>query len=278
MKSVLLTAVFLAIAFPVRAEPARFKFAKGETLAYTILQTTRVTETLVDEKSSKPTETTLQTKATVVRKWKVVDVDATGIATLEMTIASMTWEQALPNGEKEVFDSTSPDDLNKKEMAKLVGPILAVLRVDATGKVVEVKESKFGTPNRFAIDLPFKIVLPPSGPAEAQTWDRTFAIKLDPPHGTGESYEATQKYAAKAPVNGFITIGLSTSVKEAPAQANEQIPLLPMLLEGDVYFHEASGRYMAARLRMKKALENHAGEGSKYLFESVYVEDLKLEK
>lgn len=274
--------LLISLAFVASAvhaeEPARFKFEKGQVLTYTILQSTKAAETLIDEKTSQPTTQENMTKHTVVRRWKAVDVDDKGVATLEMTIASMKWERKLPTGEMDVFDSAKPDDLNKNEMAKLIGPVVAVLRVDSTGKVVEVKDSKFGTPNRFLIDLPFKITLPASGPKEGQTWDRNFTIKLDPPHGTGETYEATQKYTAKAPVNTFAAIGITTVIKELPAQASDQIPLLPMLLEGDVYFHEATGRYFAARLKLKKELLNHAGEGSKYVFESVYIEDLNQEK
>lgn len=257
------------------AEPARFQFKKEETLTYTIVQSTKATETTIDEKTSKPVDQEHFTKHTVVRRWKVADVDPKGVATLEMSILSMKWERKLPNGEMDIFDSTKPDELNKNEMAKMIGPVVAVLRVDAAGKVVEVKESKFGSPSRFAIDLPFKITLPASDLATGQTWDRGFTIKLDPPHGTGETYEATQKYTVKAPVNGLLTIGLSTTLKEAPTQAAEQIPLFPMLLEGDVYFHEATGKYYGARLKLKKELTNHAGEGSKYVYESTYAEDLK---
>jgi hypothetical protein len=153
-----------------------------------------------------------------------------------------------------------------------------VIRVDNKGKVVEVVKSQKGSPNAYKIDLPFRIFLPETGPKEGQTWERSFTIKLDPPLGTGETYEATQKYTAKAPVNGFITVNLSTTLKNPPTQPSDQIPLLPMLMEGDVYFHETTGRYQAARLKLKKELLNHAGDGTKYVSESVYVEDLKLEK
>ena len=140
------------------------------------------------------------------------------------------------------------------------------------------KKANSARRNRFTIDLPFKILLPLSGLKEGLNWDRNFTIKLDPPQGTGETYEATQKYTVKAPVSGLTTIGVGTAIKEMPAQASDQIPLLPMLLEGDVYFHEDTGRYFAARLKLKKELLNHAGEGSKYVYESVYSEDLKAEK
>jgi hypothetical protein len=260
------------------AQPARFKFEKGQVLTYHIVQTTKATETTIDEKTSKPVTHEHATKHTADRRWKVVDIDAKGIATLDMTITAMRWEQKLPNGETDVFDSAKPDDLNKSEMAKLIGPVLAVVRVDPTGKLVEVKESKFGSSSRFATDLPFKVILPPSGPKEGQTWDRVFTVKLDPPHGTGEIYEALQKYTAKPTVNGFAVINVATTINEMPAQVSDQIPLLPMLLEGDVYFHEGTGTYRAARLRIKKELLNHQGEGTKYVFESAYAEDWKVEK
>lgn len=259
-------------------EKVRFKFAKGDVLTYGVIQTTKAVETTIDEKTNKPMESENLTRHSVVRKWKVADVDNEGVATLEMSIVSMKWEQKLPNGETDVFDSAKPDDLNKNEMARLVGPTLAVVRVDAAGKLIEVKESKFGSKSRFEVDLPLKLVLPPSGPKEGQTWNRTFTIKLDPPQGTGETYEATQTYTAKPSVNGFTTIGVTTSIKDMPTQASDQIPLLPMLMEGDIFFHGPTGQYFAARLKIKKELVNHQGQGTKYVFESTYSEDLKVEK
>lgn len=259
-------------------DAVRFRFNKGEVLTYTIVQTTKATETTIDPKTSKPVTHEHVTRHTVVRKWKVVDFDIKGIATLEMSIAAMKWEQSLPNGETDVFDSSKPDDLNKSEMAKLIGPVLAVVRINPLGQLIEVRESKFGSKSRFEADLPFKIVLPPSDFKEGKTWDRTYTIKLDPPQGTGETYEATQKYTVKAPMNGFATIALNTIIKDVPAQVSDQIPLLPMLMDGEVCFHAATGRYQAARLKIKKELLNHQGEGTKYVFESAYSEDLKGEK
>jgi hypothetical protein len=264
-------------ALPASAEPARFKFEKGQVLTYNIVQATKVAEVIIDEKTNKPEEQVHFTKNTVVRRWKIVDVDDKGVATLEMTIVSMRCERKLPDGSEDVFDSAKPDKLNKDEMAKMVGPVLAIVRVDTQGKLVEVKESKFGS-NRLSIELPLKLVLPDASPKEGQSWEREFAIKLDPPQGTGESYDAVQKFTAKAPVNGFLTVGVATSIKDMPKEAADQIPLLNMLTEGDIFFHERTGRYQAARLRTKREVLNHQGEGTKYAFETTYAEDLKLEK
>ena len=116
---------------------------------------------LSTRKTNKPVEVEATTKVDLIRNWKVVDVDDKGVATLEMSIASMRMERKAGSDE-DVFDSTKPDDLNKNELAKHVGPVLAVLRIDPQGKLVEVKESKVGPATRFATDLPFKLVLPES--------------------------------------------------------------------------------------------------------------------
>ncbi|HVK10224.1 MAG TPA: hypothetical protein VM597_15765 [Gemmataceae bacterium] len=262
------------VAAAARADAPRFRFATGETLSYHLVQTTQVVETAPDEKTNKPVETKSTTKVDLIRKWKVSDVDAKGVATVEMTIAEMRWERKSGD-EEDVFDSSKPDDLNKSEMAKHVGPVLAVLRVDPLGKVVEVKESKVGPAARFETELPFKFVLPATtGPA----WDRTFTLQLDPPLGTGEKYATTQKYQAGDVKNELLPVRVATEIKDLPATSAEQIPLLPHLAEGTVYFHAATGRYYAARLKVQKELKNHQGDGSSYKFTSTYVEDLVLAK
>jgi hypothetical protein len=267
----------VALARPAWADGPRFQFHKGETLTYHLVQTTRITEAVPDEKTDKPIVAECTTKVDLVRKWKVADVDAKGIATLEMSIASMRWERKAGTDE-DVFDSSKPDDLNKSEMAKHVGPVLAVLRIDPHGNVVEVKQSKAGPAAQFAGDLPFKLILPEAPPKTGDAWHRTYTIQLDPPHGTGEKYAAEQTYTCREPKGGLQTVGLTTRVKDLPAVAADQIPLLPLMPEGTVYFHAETGRYYAARLKTQADLKNHQGEGSFYKFASSYVEDLVSEK
>ena len=134
MKTTIASLLLLSAATAAQAaDPPRFKFEKGQTLTYTIVQATKAVETIIDEKTSKPVEQQHVTRHTVVRRWKVAEVDASGVATLEMSLVSMRWEEKLPDGETTVFDSTRPDDLNKSELAKLIGPVVAVLRIDPTG-------------------------------------------------------------------------------------------------------------------------------------------------
>ena len=112
-----------------------------------------------------------------------------------------------------------------------------------------------------------------AAPAAGQTWDRAFTLKLDPPLGAGEAHDFTQTYTAKGVQNGLLVVGVSTALKAAPKTTGEQVPLVPMLWAGDVYFNPAAGTYHAARLSAKAELTNHLGEGTKYVYQSSYTED-----
>jgi hypothetical protein len=260
-----------ALAQPPAADAPRFKWEAGKVLTYRVVQQTLVTETTLDEKSNKPVTGEARTTLTLTRKWAVKDVDKQGVATLEMSITEMKNEFRQPDGSVSATDSSKPDDAKKME-AFLNKPIV-VVRMDAQGKLVEVKEAKGGVAARLHAELPFRVVLPDAAPAANATWDRAFAVKLDPPHGTGESYDFAQKYTSKGAKDGLLVVGVDTTMKAPPKAVSEQVPLVPMLWTGDVYFNLGGGKYHAARLRARSELANHAGEGTKFVYESSYAED-----
>lgn len=269
-------ALALALNRTARAdEPLRFRFAQGQTLAYKIDQETRVEETSLDDKTRKPTTSSVLMRATVTRQWKVIAVDAAGTATVEMSILTLRTERKVGEEAADVFDSTRPDkeDPTHTEMLKNIGKTLAVLKVDARGQVAAVVESKVGSASRFQSELPFRVILPETGPAVGQSWERAWTLKIDPPQGTGETHDLIQKYTAKEPANGFAVVGIETSAKKMPEIAAERIPLFPLLVAGDVYFHTKTGLYTGARLKMKHTVEGHEGEGSRMVYTGVWSED-----
>jgi hypothetical protein len=255
---------------PAAAPPVRFKWAAGQTLAYKVTQATTVRETTLDEKTEKPVVTETRTALALAKSWAVRAVEPTGVATLEMTITAMRSEFRKPDGTTVVTDSANPEDA--KQMAAYLNVPVVTVRVDPQGRLVEVKEAKAGG-GRLQAELPFRVVLPDAGPATGQAWDRTFALKLDPPLGTGESYDFAQMYSLKAAKDGLLVIGVETALKSPPKTAAEKVPLVPMLWAGEVYFNPAAGKLYAVRLKAKAELPNHQGEGTKFEYESVYTED-----
>ena len=267
-----LSVAFVLAAVAVAQPPApRFKWEAGKVLAYRVVQHTVVRETTLDEKTNAPATGEARTTLTLVRKWSVTGVDAAGIATLDMSITEMKNEFRQPDGTTVSRDSAKPDDA--KAMAAYLNTPIVTVRVDPRGTLVEVKEVKSGTAARLHADLPFRVVLPEAAPQTGATWERPFAMKLDPPHGTGESYDFVQKYTSKGEKDSLLIVGVETTLKAPPKAVSEQVPLVPMLWTGDVYFNVAAGRYHAARLRAKAELVNHQGEGTKFVYESTYSED-----
>jgi hypothetical protein len=254
------------------AQAPTFHWKAGQTLSYRVSQTTVAVERLKD---AEPMTTT--TQLDLKKRWQVVDVDAAGAATLQMSLESLRMETRPPRGETILFDSAQPDKSSegmKEELSKYVGPVLTIVRIDARGQLVGVKESKFGPESRLQCDLPFKLVLPASAVAAGQSWERAYQIKLEPPQGAGEMFGAAQKYICKAAANGQLTIGVMTEVKAMPEAPAERLPLLPLMPSGELHFDAANGRLKAVRYQFAHEVENHRGDGSKYSLKSTYAEDL----
>ncbi len=267
----ILAACTFAAAAPAQAP--QFRWRAGQVLTYHVAQSTAAVETVKDNTGALTTTTQLD----LVKRWQVVAVDPAGVATLQMTLVSLRMETKPPTGDPLVFDSANvakSHEQLREEMQKYIGTPLTVVRMDARGQLVEVKESKFGPESRLQSDLPFKLVLPGGSLAAGQSWERSYAIKLEPPQGAGESYDAIQRYACKTLANGLATVHVSTALKTSPDAPADKLPLLPLLAEGDVYFDLNNGLLRAVRYQIVQEVPEHRGEGSKYQFKSSYNEDL----
>lgn len=271
-----LTALVLALAAgPAAAQaPLRFRWEPGQVQTYSVRHTTTVAETTLDEKDRKPATATAVTAVTLTRRWEVKAVDPAGVATLEMSIPAMVQEHTRANGERVVIDSATPD--GAKAFGEFLGKPIVTARLDPRGQLVDAKSAAGDhVAARLTAELPFRVVLPEAAPAVNATWDRAFAIKLDPPLGTGEAYDARQTYTYKG-VNGpYAVIGLSTALKAPPATPAELQPLVSWLWEGDVFVDTRTGRYYGAKLTAKKDIPNHQGDGTKFSYQSEYTEAAK---
>lgn len=256
---------------PAGPPPLRFKWVKDQTHTYKVTQQTVVQETTLDEKTEKPVTAEARTSLAITKVWTVKEVDEAGTATLEMQITAVKNEFRRPDGSTELRDSANPEQA--KEMAEYLNKPVVIVRVDARGQLVEVKEAKTGSATRLYAELPFRLTLPDMGPVAGQSWDRTFSLKVDPPAGTGEAVEFVQKYTCKDVKDNLAAVGVQTALKEPPKTAGEQVPLVPMLWTGDLYFNVAAGKYHAARLTAKAELVNHLGEGTKFVYQSSFNED-----
>jgi hypothetical protein len=246
--------------------PIQFRWQKGAVLSYKVKSVTAVTEVVSGGKQQ------FGSRLDLTKRYHVVDVDAGGIATLEYSVTAMRNEQTRPNGETLLYDSA---DLAKstpglrEQLGKFVGSTLAVVRVDATGAVVEVKK---GPADRYGAEPPFTLVLPKVAVEAGKEWVRPFDLTLDPPLGTGEKFRAEQKCRCTKLEASKATIALATSFKALPESVQERMPLVQKETQGTAVFDIAAGRVVEVRLSVDRTLENHQGAGSSYRFESSYSE------
>jgi hypothetical protein len=262
----LLAAAALASA---QTAPGRLHWQPGQVLTYRVEQTTVASDVVGDSKAE------TKTRLNLIKRWQVISVDATGAATLQLSLAMLRLETNTPGGDTLLFDSASPDKNTpelRTQLSGYVGKALALLRVDNQGRVLEVKESKFGPATRYENELPFVGVLPTDAPKEGEGWQRDYKITLEPPSGTGEKYDAAQKYVCKSAADGLIAATMTTELKTPPTAA-EQAPLLQLLPAGEIVFDLKAGRLKSAALKIDKEVKGHQGEGSSYHVQVTYNEE-----
>ena len=260
--------------------PVRFQWQPGQVLTYTVRQTTTVTETTLEEGTNKPATGVTTTTLALTKRWAVKAVDPAGVATLEMSIARMRQEivrpgpadkAGQPTADRTVLDTATPE--GAQQAAQYLDKPIVTAKVDALGRVVEATAAA-GSADRLRAELSFRLALPESRPAAGGTWDRPFVIKLDPPLGTGETYDAAQTYTLKGEADGVLTVGVATALTAAPKDPAEMPALVPLLWAGEAYFDRAGGRYAGAKLAVKQEVAGHQGEGTKFVYESQYTEEL----
>lgn len=268
----MLAVLVAAPAFAQSPAVVRFAWTQGQVLTYTVKQTTAVTETTLEEGTNKPATGTTKTALAITKRWEVKGVDAAGVATLEVSVTAMRQEIVRPGLPDSVVIDTATPEGQRQTAAFLNKPVVTV-KVDATGRLVDAK-STVGSAERLRAELPFRLTLPEQPPATGGSWGRPFTIVLEPPLGAGEKHDAVQTYTLKGENAGVLSVGVATALKAAPMDAAELPALVPLLWEGEILFDRANGRYAGARLSVKKEVANHQGEGTKFVYESEYVEEL----
>jgi hypothetical protein len=262
---------FILAVSAAQAQDFQFKWRAGQVLSYRVEHVTSATDTIKDSKAESAT------KMTTVKRWQVLAVDQAGVATLQLSLGSLRMEVTPPSGQPLLFDSGDPEKSNpemREQLTRYLGQPLAVLRIDAKGRVIDVKESQFGPVSRFESELPLTVAFPDETPKVGQAWRRDYKITVEPPKGVGDKYDASQTYTLKKIDNDVATITVTTAVPKLPEALADQIPLLQLQPTGEILFDMEKGVLRSAKLRVEKELKNYQGEGSGYRFESTYSTEL----
>ncbi len=250
------------------AQAPRFRWQTGQVLVY------RTEHNTLASFAKDETKSETKTRVQSIKRWQVLGVDAAGVATLQMSLSALFFETVPPVGDPLVFDSTHLDKSDKAlrtQYENYVGQPLVVVRVDGQGKIVEVKEAKPGySATKYESDPPFKFVLPTEALKANSAWERGYRITLEPPQGTGEKYDAAQRYQCKSVTENLAVVRMTTEVKGTQGAQEDQVPLWQMQPEGEIVFDVQAGRLQKATLKIDKEAKM---EGGQTHFQSVYTEE-----
>src|SRR4051794_20879218 len=178
MRHVLASLLAVVALSPVAsAQAPKLRWTVGQVLLYRVEISSATLDQVGDNKSE------AKSVVKVTKRWTVKDVDNSGTATLVLSLTSMYQQRTTPSGDVLTYDSANPDKSDqhlKKALEGYLNTTLATLRIDASGKVVEVKGSK-SPATAYENELPF-VALMPAVPFKAGVaWERAYKITLSPP-------------------------------------------------------------------------------------------------
>ncbi|MCS7167390.1 MAG: hypothetical protein RMI91_07075 [Gemmatales bacterium] len=252
-------------------EPPRFRLRPGELLQYRVHQTTKVTQSLEGETSG------IESSTELTKRWQVLEADADGSMTLQLTITEIKLVQKLPNGQSIIYDSAKPEQSHpalRQQMEQFLGKPTVRVKIDGHGRVLDAQALVEVPVGHFAQEPPFAVVLPPEEWRPQLRWTRPYTLVLEPPLGTGEKYHAEQQLELRSLNDQQAEITWLTHLKDPPTTAAEKIPLLQKITRGVAVFDLTKHRVVLVRMQAGGVVEGHDGPNSKYEFFSEYVERL----
>lgn len=250
------------------SQEVAFQFKEGQVITYQVDQQSVATDAMGENAS------TVKNRTRVTKEWRVAQVGPEKVATVEMRLRRLIIETTRPNGEVLRFDSEMPEGPLKESLAPLVGPVVAKLKIDIAGRVLEVLESRFGSPSRFDAEPPFIIIANGRQPMTGLAWNRAYTAVLSPPAGAGEKIDLVQKYEIKALDKGLATLEIKTVPARPFASPADEIPLIQIMPGGMVVFDLARGLVKSAELEIDRKIMDASGPGSLYRFQGTFRETL----
>src|SRR5579859_2248635 len=88
---------------PAQPLAGRFRWQPGQVLTYRVQHETSAAAVVNGKKED------TSSKVGNVKRWEVLEVDAAGIATVQLSLTSLRLETTTPSGETMVYDSADPD-------------------------------------------------------------------------------------------------------------------------------------------------------------------------
>jgi len=243
---------------PPAAEPVRlaYHFHVGERIEMRVSHRAR-TETTMNE-----TTQAVETLTDSLKRWTIVDVDATGRATLEHSVDDVTMVSRTSDRGEIRWSSGGTDEPppGYELVRQSLGVPLTRMVVDPEGRVLDRVELRPCPPSATG-DL---VIVPlPEAPVEiGAEWTIPQEVVVEVPNGPRKAIRTRLRYRLDEVADGFATIRVDTTVLTPVDDPRLEARLLERIWDGEIVFDIAAGRVVSRRTGIDRRVVGFGGPQS----------------
>jgi hypothetical protein len=234
----------------------RYKFHAGDTLRWKVVHRCQIHTSVTG------TSQTAETTTGSVKAWRVHDVKPNGQIVFDHLVESVDMRHRL-TGRGEVHYNSLTDPVAPKgfeDVARAVGVPLALVTIDAQGKLVGRKQNfvKAAVAGQGEIT----IQLPEEPVAVGGHWASLNNIDVPLSDGTTRRFKTMQTFKLENVKTGVATISVSTQFLTPIQDPAVEAQLLQYETSGSVRFDIEAGQILARRIDVDKSVVGFRGEAS----------------
>ncbi len=234
----------------------RYKFHAGDTLRWTVVHRCRI------RTSVSASTQTAETTTTSVKVWRVHEVKPDGTVVFDHLVESVDMRHRL-SGRDEVHYNSRTDlcaPHGFEDVARAVGVPLALVTIDAQGKVLQRKQNfvKAAVAGQGEIT----IQLPEQAVAVGSRWSSQNNIDVPLADGSVRRIRAMQSFKLESVKTGVATISMSTQIMTPIQDPAIEAQVLQYETSGSVRFDIDRGQILGRQIDVDKSVVGFRGEAS----------------
>jgi hypothetical protein len=248
-----------------------YRFTRGESVTMAVSHRAR-TETTISGTTQWTDTATDSTK-----RWKVIEVDGEGRATIEHSVDDVTMSSRSSDRGELRFTSKGEDPAppGYESVRQNLGVPLSRVVIDRAGRVLSRTELR-PTPPSASGDL---MVVPlPDGPVEVGAeWTVPQEVVVEVPGGPRRAVRTRQRYRLESIRDDVAVIAVDTTVLTPVDDPRLESRLLERIWDGSIAFDIPTGRVLRRSTGMDRRVVGFSGQESSVRYKSSLEEELVSE-
>lgn len=246
----------------------RYTFQPGETVRWKVVHRNTVHTTVAG------TTQTAETISSSVKVWRIKDAAPDGTVTFEQSVEDVDMRQQLTGRDEVRYNSRTDEKapVGFEHLAESVGVTLAVVTMDARGKILKRRRSKVKA--AAGGEGPITIPLPHEPVGVGQNWSRPHDLDLPLPGGGVKKIKTVQQFTLLSVKTGVATIRVDTQILTPVDDPAIEAQLIQHQSSGTVRFDADAGRIIAQQMDLDKKVIGFRGGASRLHYLTRFTEEL----